>query len=173
MKPSSSSVGTRPVGFFARYSGVSLPPNLPPTSTRSYFRLSSSQHQTTFCTLIEESRPRILSIASSLQSMGADEEPVVDRVLFLDGVAAGARLALHRDPRIRGERLAHLGGMAHFLLGEGPRRLPRRRAQGLHQVPRERVHLRGDLLFARFHHFGDRAACARAHREERGLAMAR
>ena len=32
--PSSTSVGTIPLGFIARYSTVSVPPNAPPTSSR-------------------------------------------------------------------------------------------------------------------------------------------
>src|SRR6185295_17394042 len=70
MKPSSSITGTRPFGFIARYSGLSLPPNLPPTSTRSYARPSSSAHHTTFWTLIDETRPQIFSIGYLAGALG-------------------------------------------------------------------------------------------------------
>src|SRR5882672_3767982 len=62
IRPSSLMVGTSPLGFIARYSGVLLTPNLPPASTRSYLTLSSAQHHSTFCTLIELVRPQIFSI---------------------------------------------------------------------------------------------------------------
>src|SRR3546814_3834347 len=60
--PSSSMVGTRPFGFMARYSGVRLPPNGPPTSTRSNGSPSSAHVQRTFMTLLELVRPQTLSI---------------------------------------------------------------------------------------------------------------
>ena len=56
-KPSSSMVGTSPLGFIARYSGMSVPPKAPPTSARPYARSSSAQHHRTFCTLEEFERP--------------------------------------------------------------------------------------------------------------------
>src|SRR3972149_1405062 len=64
MKPSSSSVGTRPLGFILRYSGVSTTPDCMPASMRSYGRLSSSRHQSAFFTLTELVRPQIFSIVS-------------------------------------------------------------------------------------------------------------
>src|SRR5215831_18369158 len=59
---SSLTVGTKPFGFSARYSGSWLPPKGPPISTRSYSIPSSAQHQSTFCTLDEVVRPQIFSI---------------------------------------------------------------------------------------------------------------
>src|SRR6516162_3384700 len=64
IKPSSLIVGTRPLGFIARYSGSRLPPNGPPRSTRSYSMPSSAQHQSTFWTLDEVVRPQIFSIVA-------------------------------------------------------------------------------------------------------------
>src|SRR3546814_190083 len=60
--PSSSMVGTRPFGFMARYSGVRLPPNGPPTSTRSNGSPSSAQVQRAFMTLLDVVRPQIFSM---------------------------------------------------------------------------------------------------------------
>src|SRR3546814_11505197 len=57
--PSSSMVGTRPFGFMARYSGVRLPPNGPPTSTRSNGSPSSAHVQRTFMTLLEVVRRQL------------------------------------------------------------------------------------------------------------------
>src|SRR5215813_5408192 len=67
----SSMVGTSPFGFNARYCGVLTTPKLPPASRRWYCWPSSSQHQSTFCTLTELFRPQILSIASSSRSWRA------------------------------------------------------------------------------------------------------
>src|ERR1019366_253856 len=60
--PSSSIVGTSALGFIALYSGVVLTPNCRPASMRSYSRLSSPQHHSTFWTLIELARPQIFSM---------------------------------------------------------------------------------------------------------------
>ena len=54
--------GIMPFGFIALNSGVSTPPKAPPTSMRSWSSDSSRAHQTTFCTLTEESFPQIRSI---------------------------------------------------------------------------------------------------------------
>src|SRR6185312_6821389 len=62
MKSPSLIVGTKPLGFIARYSGFLLPPNLPPQSSRSNSRPSSPKHQSTFCTLDESVLPQILII---------------------------------------------------------------------------------------------------------------
>src|SRR5688572_30947385 len=67
-KPSSRIVGTRPVGFMPRYSGVLFTPNCMPASMRSYFRPSSSAAHSTFFTLTELTRPQIVSIASASES---------------------------------------------------------------------------------------------------------
>src|SRR3989454_358115 len=61
-KPSSSMVGTSPVGFILRYSGVLLTPNCMPASMRSYFSPSSSAAQSAFFTFTELVLPQILSI---------------------------------------------------------------------------------------------------------------
>src|ERR671912_787552 len=66
VKPSSEIVGTRPVGLAARYSSSSVPPNRPPASWRRYGTSSSSQHQSTFCTLNEFFLPQTSIIARSL-----------------------------------------------------------------------------------------------------------
>src|SRR5215831_7863969 len=63
-KPLSLIVGTRPLGFIARYSRSRLPPNGPPRSTRSYSMPSSAQHQSTFCTLDDVVRPQIFNIVA-------------------------------------------------------------------------------------------------------------
>src|SRR5882672_9394367 len=63
-KPSSSMVGTSPVGFILRYSGVLLTPNCMPASMRSYFRPSSSAAHSAFFTLTELVLPQILSMVS-------------------------------------------------------------------------------------------------------------
>src|SRR5215813_14104142 len=65
-KPSSSSVGTRPFGFMARYAGSLFLPNAPPTSMRSCSSLSSPTAHIAFCTLDDVLRPQILIIAISL-----------------------------------------------------------------------------------------------------------
>src|SRR5258705_13395274 len=62
LKPSSSIVGTRPVGFIFRYSGVLLTPKCRPASMRSYLRPSSSAAQSAFFTLTELTRPQIFSM---------------------------------------------------------------------------------------------------------------
>src|SRR5215207_7960825 len=70
-KPSSSMVGTTLFGFRARYSGVK--PKAPAMSMRLKGRFNSSQHQTTFCRLLEFARPQIVSMAaSSLRERGFD-----------------------------------------------------------------------------------------------------
>src|SRR3546814_16758570 len=51
-----------PFAFVARYSGVRLPPNGPPTSTRSNGSPSSAHVQRTFMTLLEVVRPQIFSM---------------------------------------------------------------------------------------------------------------
>src|SRR5918998_4412908 len=56
-------VGTRPVGLRARYSTSLVPPNSPPASWRRKGIPSSSQHQSTFCTLKEFFLPQISSTA--------------------------------------------------------------------------------------------------------------
>src|SRR4051812_31204572 len=61
-KPSSFIVGTSPVGFMVRYSGVLLTPNCSPASMRPYLRPSSSTAQSAFFTLTELTRPQIFSI---------------------------------------------------------------------------------------------------------------
>src|SRR5262245_28643710 len=71
MRPSSRIVGTSPLGFIARYSGVLFTPNFPPASTRSYLRFSSAQVHSTFCTLTELVLPQIFSMCSSLFLAGA------------------------------------------------------------------------------------------------------
>src|SRR6266480_127870 len=63
-KPSSSMVGTSPVGFILRYSGVLLTPNCMPASMRSYLTPSSSRAQSAFFTLTEFVLPQILSMVS-------------------------------------------------------------------------------------------------------------
>src|SRR5215475_1454339 len=73
MRPLSLIVGTRPLGFIARYSGSRLPTKGPPRSTRSYSMPSSAQHHSTFCTLDEVVRPQIFSIAASPITVGRME----------------------------------------------------------------------------------------------------
>src|SRR5579871_3894049 len=77
LKPSSSIVGTRPVGFIFRYSGVLLTPNCSPASMRSYFRPSSSAAQSAFFTFTELTRPQIFIRTLSLKPDGL---PVAARV---------------------------------------------------------------------------------------------
>src|SRR5215467_4384556 len=60
-KSPSTSVGTRPLGFIARYSGVLFFPNWRPASMRSYGTPSSARHHSTFCTLTELDRPQIVN----------------------------------------------------------------------------------------------------------------
>src|SRR5215210_436298 len=72
MKPSSSMVGTTLFGFIARYSGVK--PKAPAMSIRLKGRFNSSEHQTTFCRLLEFARPQIVSMAASpLRKRGFDD----------------------------------------------------------------------------------------------------
>src|ERR1043166_9740846 len=68
MRPPSSIVGTKPLGFKSRYGCSLLPPNLPPRSTRSKSMPSSPQHHRTFCTLEESFLPQILIFAAILTS---------------------------------------------------------------------------------------------------------
>src|SRR5258706_16197365 len=65
-KPSSSIVGTRPVGFIFRYSGVLLMPKCRPASMRWYLSPSSSVAQRAFLTLTELTLPQIFNIRSLL-----------------------------------------------------------------------------------------------------------
>src|SRR5262245_31553779 len=58
-------VGTSPLGFFLRYSGVFTTPKEAPASTRLYWSPISSQHQSAFCTLTELFLPQITSMACS------------------------------------------------------------------------------------------------------------
>src|SRR4029450_7345825 len=62
-KPSSSIVGTSPVGFIFRYSGVLLTPNCRPASMRWYWSPSSSAAHSTFFTFTEFVLPQIFNIA--------------------------------------------------------------------------------------------------------------
>src|SRR2546423_12335213 len=64
-KPSSSMVGTRPFGLRLRYSGEFTTPKAAPASMRLYSIAISSQHQSTFCTLIELFLPQITSMSDS------------------------------------------------------------------------------------------------------------
>src|SRR5712691_5730223 len=68
LKPSSSIVGTRPVGFIFRYSGVLLTPKCKPASMRSYLRPSSSAAHSAFLTLTELTRPQIFNIKKFLKA---------------------------------------------------------------------------------------------------------
>src|SRR4051812_44579700 len=79
-KPSSFIVGTRPVGFIFRYSGVLLTPNCSPASMRSYFRPSSSTVQSAFFTLTELTRPQIFSIDPQKQASESHRLAVAPRV---------------------------------------------------------------------------------------------
>src|SRR5439155_14983571 len=63
-KPSSSMVGTSPVGFILRYSGVLLTPNCMPASMRWYFSPSSSAAHSAFFTFTELVLPQIFSMVS-------------------------------------------------------------------------------------------------------------
>src|SRR5271154_6610536 len=83
MKPSSSSVGTRPFGFILRYSVVFTTPYCMPALRRSNSRPSSSRHQSVFFTLTEFFRPQIFSISFLL--------------LESRGLAIAARIA-RREP---------------------------------------------------------------------------
>src|SRR3954471_20752485 len=78
-KPSSSMVGTRPVGFIFRYSGVLLIPNCMPASIRSYLRPSSSAAHSAFFSFTEFVRPQIFS----MQDLSSET----------DGLAVPARIA--------------------------------------------------------------------------------
>src|SRR5215212_9178347 len=78
-KPSSSMVGTRPVGFMRRYSGVLFTPNCMPASIRSYLSPSSSATQSAFFTFTELTRPQIFSMRTLLSKS--------------DGLAVAARVA--------------------------------------------------------------------------------
>src|SRR5688572_20988633 len=127
---------------------------------RSYSSPSSSAHQTTFCTLMEEMRPQILIMASEL--VRADEESIVNRILLFEGAAARRLLALHGDPHFGLERLAHFRGVPHFLFRERARSLPRGSTPILHEVPCERVDLRLEVGLRHFRHLGDGATRARA-----------
>src|ERR1700675_5023788 len=62
--PSSSIVGTRPLGLRLRYRAVFTTPNAPPASIRSYPSDISSQHHSTFWTLTELFLPQITSIST-------------------------------------------------------------------------------------------------------------
>src|SRR4051794_33485026 len=55
--PESSITGTRPCGFMARNSGVSRPPNEPPSSTCLCAMPSSPTSHITFCKLNDDLRP--------------------------------------------------------------------------------------------------------------------
>ena len=65
-KSPSTSVGTRPLGFIARYSGSQFLPNAMPASMRSKARSSSCRHQSTFWTLTELGRPQMVICAGFL-----------------------------------------------------------------------------------------------------------
>ena len=54
------------LGFMARYSGVSVPPYLPPTSFRSTGRPTSAAAHITICTLLDVERPNTMAIVISL-----------------------------------------------------------------------------------------------------------
>src|SRR5215467_1085489 len=56
---SSSSVGTRPFGFIARYAGSRFLPNGPPMSMRSCLSPISPIAHITFCTFDDVVRPQI------------------------------------------------------------------------------------------------------------------
>src|ERR1700750_2418389 len=60
-KSPSTKVGTRPLGFIARYSASLLRPNCMPASIRSWAMSSSARHQSTFCTFTEFGRPQIVN----------------------------------------------------------------------------------------------------------------
>src|ERR1700755_1012072 len=60
-KSPSTKVGTRPLGFIARYSASLLRPNCMPASIRSWAISSSARHHSTFCTFTEFGRPQIVN----------------------------------------------------------------------------------------------------------------
>ena len=66
LKEPSCKVGTSPVGFIARYSGVSVLPNAPPTSIRSNGRFNSPSAHSTFMTLLDVARPQMIRWALPL-----------------------------------------------------------------------------------------------------------
>src|SRR3954452_549335 len=65
MNDPSCRVGTRLVGFMARYSGVLVRPNAPPASIRSNGRFSSARPQSTFITLLDVARPQTMRFGLS------------------------------------------------------------------------------------------------------------
>src|SRR5690606_24691617 len=82
----SRTTGTSPLGFMALYSGVSLPPNVPPTSSRSQSSPSSASAHITNCTLPDVARPQtvIMSFSSRKALVGFQrvEVHVVAHVAF-------------------------------------------------------------------------------------------
>src|SRR6266850_6646028 len=83
VKPSSSMVGTRPVGFMRRYSGVLFTPCSMPASTRSYLRPSSSAAQSAFLTFTELTRPQIFNMTTprGCQPRPPSLRPAIARVM--------------------------------------------------------------------------------------------
>src|SRR5690348_4781288 len=101
MRPPSSMVGTTPLGFILRYQGWSLPPNGPPTSSRSYFTPHSSAAHNTFITLIELARPQIF-IALASTFLAPPQQSWGDGPQDRRGHGAQSRCALTLRPRRRG-----------------------------------------------------------------------
>src|SRR5437867_577189 len=75
-KPSSSIVGTSPLGLSLRNSGVLTTPWCLPASMRSYAMPASSQHHSTFCTLTESALPQIFSMNERTRWEG-NPEPIL------------------------------------------------------------------------------------------------
>src|SRR5262245_1419395 len=94
-KPSSSSsVGTRPFGFIARYFGSLFMPNGPPISMRVCSSPSSPTAHIAFCTLDDVLRPHILIIAASFLHSLWRGEPSLGIADGADHLAPGYDLAL-------------------------------------------------------------------------------
>src|SRR5215470_1604589 len=94
MNPSSSIVGTRPLGLSARYSAVLLPPKAPPTSERSNASPISPQHQRTFCTLLDVVLPRIFNIGFPFRARAWPRRSVA---LFLHRAGQPRDVVLHEE----------------------------------------------------------------------------
>src|SRR5215472_9869425 len=106
----SSTVGTRPFGLIARYSGSRTRPNCKPASTRSNGMLSSAHAHSTFWTFDDVIRPQILSMACLLKERSPAR--LSDANCPCRGAATselGAPLNVHdlEDARERFDRGAH------------------------------------------------------------------
>src|SRR4051812_45726506 len=98
---SSCKVGTSPVGFMRRYSGVSVLPKAPPTSIRSNGRSSSPSPHSTFITLLDVARPQTIRRMNLLPDTGWEERILAGVQRQLASIRQARHITAMHNPPLR------------------------------------------------------------------------